>query len=234
MGQYYKPSNLTKRKWLYSHDIQTTYKREDGSEYTCGQGLKLMEHSYIGNQLMNAVEHLLMPTGAWHKNSIVWAGDYADPENKEREFTIKIEHEDTITAETKEEAIELFLENLSDLSDYCEIEEGEGGQNIYGMMEDDEKETADPTPVPKEFKYLTNHTKKLIIDLSTVKEDKDGWKIHPLSLYVCEGNGRGGGDFHNEDARIGTWARDIISLEDHKEADYKLLSSEEATFMEVN
>lgn len=45
-----------------------------------GEGLKLMEHSYINNKLMRCVEALLAPGGAWHKKPIVWAGDYADNE----------------------------------------------------------------------------------------------------------------------------------------------------------
>ena len=67
MGQYYKPMSIDKMTFLYSHDY--------------GNGLKLMEHSYIGNSLVNTVESLLAPDGAWHKNSIVWAGDYADEED---------------------------------------------------------------------------------------------------------------------------------------------------------
>ena len=66
MGQYYKPINLTKKQWLYSHDYHN--------------GLKLMEHSYIGNSFMQIIEQLLSPTGSWHKDPIVWAGDYADKE----------------------------------------------------------------------------------------------------------------------------------------------------------
>ncbi|GIV43867.1 MAG: hypothetical protein KatS3mg035_0990 [Bacteroidia bacterium] len=71
MGQYYKPVCLSDNKknvigFIYSHDL--------------GEGLKLMEHSYIENKLMRCVEALLIPGGAWHKKPIVWAGDYAEPE----------------------------------------------------------------------------------------------------------------------------------------------------------
>lgn len=68
MGQYYKPVKLNDEGrvdgWLYSHDYDN--------------GLKLMEHSYIGNNFVGAVESLLIPSGAWHNSPIVWAGDYAD------------------------------------------------------------------------------------------------------------------------------------------------------------
>jgi hypothetical protein len=35
-------------------------------------------------------------------------------------------------------------------------------------------------------------------------------------LLTCEGNGRGGGDFRGENKFVGTWARDIISVESKK------------------
>jgi hypothetical protein len=66
MGQYYKPVNLDKKEYLYTHDFD--------------EGLKLMEHSYIANPVLNAVEKLLLPNGKWYKNRILWAGDYADHE----------------------------------------------------------------------------------------------------------------------------------------------------------
>lgn len=62
MGQYYYPVNLDKEEYLYSHDY--------------GNGLKLMEHSYIGNDFVETIEQLL--TSSWKKTRIVWAGDYMD------------------------------------------------------------------------------------------------------------------------------------------------------------
>lgn len=43
-------------------------------------GNKLVEHSYITNNFMAAVEHSISPMGMFHKCRIIWAGDYADPE----------------------------------------------------------------------------------------------------------------------------------------------------------
>lgn len=72
MGQYYKPCILSenKRKVLYYFDA-----------HSFGEGLKFMEHSYIGNDLVNAVEQELFK----NKQYFTWAGDYADPINKEGE-----------------------------------------------------------------------------------------------------------------------------------------------------
>jgi len=64
MGQYYYPVNLDKEEYLYSHDY--------------GNGLKLMEHSYIGNNFVEIVEQLLTSGNSWQKTRIVWAGDYMD------------------------------------------------------------------------------------------------------------------------------------------------------------
>jgi hypothetical protein len=80
--------------------------------------------------------------------------------------------------------------------------------------------------VPAKFRYLTNFTKQQVIDLTTITPEEDGWKIHPLSLLVCEGNGRRGGDFRGNDQRIGSWARDVISLEDHVRDGYTLVDGQ--------
>lgn len=69
MGQYYAPMVINPKarkkkvvKWWYAHKYMN--------------GLKLMEHSYIGNILCNAVENYLLE----NPSRIVWAGDYADKE----------------------------------------------------------------------------------------------------------------------------------------------------------
>jgi len=71
MGQYYisiiidADNNVL--AWLLAHD------------YT--NGLKLMEHSYIGNDFLNVVEELFIEGSPYYKSRLVWAGDYADAEN---------------------------------------------------------------------------------------------------------------------------------------------------------
>ena len=83
MGQYFMPCSLTSNKqnvksFVYSHNIRSRYKSYDGRMITQGEGLKLMEHSYLKNKMMLCVEALLIPGGEWHKTPIVWAGDYSD------------------------------------------------------------------------------------------------------------------------------------------------------------
>ncbi len=66
MGQYYKPISIDKMQFVNSHDYSN--------------GLKLMEHSWIGNDFVAVVERLIAKGGKWFGDRIVWAGDYADTE----------------------------------------------------------------------------------------------------------------------------------------------------------
>lgn len=68
MGQYYKAVNLDNMEHV--------------SPYVYNNGAKLMEHSWIGNDYVEAVEFLLIEGGRWHNQRLVWAGDYADKEEK--------------------------------------------------------------------------------------------------------------------------------------------------------
>ncbi|URZ05917.1 hypothetical protein [Clostridium felsineum] len=64
MGQYFEAINITKGEFVEPHD------------YDSFAGLT--EHSYRQNNFMCAVEGLLQKGGAWYKDKIVWAGDYAE------------------------------------------------------------------------------------------------------------------------------------------------------------
>ncbi len=69
MGQYYIPVFLNKKGeiigWMTPHNYSN--------------GAKLMEHSYISNNFVSAVE-LLLASPRFADSSVVWAGDYADKE----------------------------------------------------------------------------------------------------------------------------------------------------------
>jgi len=170
MGQYYKPVCIDRKEYLYTHEYDN--------------GLKLMEHSYIGNPFMGAVCTLLLPGGSWHRMHIVWAGDYANPE-----------------------PIEAY-------PDWNEKENG--GPSLYAIMSEYGTKIHPPaTPLPEAFHYLVNHSNRLVIDMATLQADAYGYVIHPLPLMTAEGNGRGGGDFRGKDERVGCWARDEMSIEDH-------------------
>lgn len=66
-------------------------------------------------------------------------------------------------------------------------------------------------------RWLVNHSRKVYVNMQSVPKDKDGWRIHPLPLLTCEGNGRGGGDFGGSGGRhdateVGSWAREEIGV----------------------
>ena len=70
------------------------------------------------------------------------------------------------------------------------------------------------------YKFIVNHTKKQFVNKSKVPE-KDGYRLHPLPILTVEGNGRGGGDYHSDSQLIGSWARDIISVEENEPVDFE-------------
>ena len=204
MGQYYAPVSIDTMQYLYSHDFDN--------------GLKLMEHSYIGNSLMEAAERLLSPNGAWHRTHLVWAGDYMDeglflPEG--------------VTMEDDDDG-EPFVPTL-----YTYVREN--GKNPVGTSVDynepydirkaKAKEASEKflKTLPEAGKILVNWTKGEYLDLENEKpfEIHNGvfWTIHPLSILTCSGNGRGGGDFRgtlkDKDgfSIVGSWAGDEISME---------------------
>ena len=158
MGQYYKP----------------TLKPKGGRVWKCfnpwdfNNGVKLMEHSYIGNAVTNYVKNLILRTPM----RLVWAGDYADDEKGK----------DT---------------------------------NLYCLFEAKEpKDKSVPQESIESMRYLVNHKKKLYVDYSKVEKDEYGYRIDPMPLLCAEGNGRGGGDYHGSAMNlIGSWARDLISVE---------------------
>ena len=209
MGQYYNPTNLTRRQWLYSHSYDS--------------GLKLMEHSWLKNQFVRAVERLLIPGGAWHKTRLVWAGDYADngahvPKRLQeayKKWYLKYHAEHA--AKYPDQAIP----NVYDLG---------MGETETVKFKDKEKKVKAPKwafkevhPEPltdaeaKRFHFIVNHTKKEFVNKNTVPNSK-GWRVHPLSLLTSSGNGRGGGDYHplndHDVAFVGVWAGDVISIEE--------------------
>jgi len=65
------------------------------------------------------------------------------------------------------------------------------------------------------YTYIVNHTKKVYV------KKTDG--IHPLSILTAEGNGCRGGDYNGSNMEmVGTWARDVISME-NEAPDYTLI-----------
>ena len=174
MGQYYKPINTNKKESLSSWDY--------------GNGSKLMEHSYIGNDFVGAVERLLLPDGDWYKDRIVWCGDYADPILDGNGQPVKDD-------------------NGNELNWYMMLDD----DNIINPF------VGENNIIDKKYKYILNHDKKEFVNRSkklSVSWSKDH-KINPLPLLLADGNGRGGGDYYGKNmSNVGVWAYDSISIED--------------------
>jgi hypothetical protein len=67
-----------------------------------------------------------------------------------------------------------------------------------------------------DIRYVVNHSKNLYIDMEDIPnlEEEEDFKIHPLPILTSSGNGRGSGDYRDDDdTNIGSWAGDVISTE---------------------
>lgn len=181
MGQYYKPMCLETKEFVYSHDYES--------------GLKLMEHSWVGNDFVGVVEKLIAKGGKWFGKRIVWAGDYADPEVDENGEVMKEEHNG----------------RTYDI-------------NLYSLAVDKNKLTPEIVKLKgRKLRFLKNLDTNEFVDINKVPIS-DIWTdpktkkhypytIHPLPLLTCEGNGRGGGDYHKESELIGKWARNRVVMQ---------------------
>ena len=195
MGQYYK--------------IVFLAEKQDGSKeiiraWITPNRSKLMEHSYLDNEFLHVIEFLLS-RGMFYRSRIVWAGDYAEPED-----------EDVRPQMTREEAF-AFLQAPSS------YEDDDKNPNLYQLCKEDgtsiwRSMMQIPQLVCKSNTYVVNHTKKQYVHMRKDGKHED---IHPLPLLVSEGNGKGGGDYFGSNEELcGTWARDIISVEDSIPVDY--------------
>jgi len=222
MGQYYHPIILGKnggiKGYWYSHKI--------------GQGLKLMEHSYLNNPLCNCVENYIAKNGGAR---LVWAGDYADEER---------------TKLSKEEAKAVWLEKVNKGEISCGFgtflksgspdlfkPKSNSDENLYSLCGKQTVTLPDGTEkivhygkpeleydtTPNDHRFLVCDDKKQFIDLWNVP-CVDGYRINPLPLMTVEGNGRGGGDYSGiEEKYVGTWARCFIRLVDGWRANDELV-----------
>ena len=194
MGQYYFGVILSDNDY---ENIKENKKMTCTAAYythDTGNGLKLMEHSYVGNDYVAIYEHLLSNE---HKGKrLIWCGDYADDirtliARKEGTRTTRKKNEEKITA--------------------YEI-----GSKFNDEHQSEQKEFIDKMKAPTMLcRYLINYDKKEYVDLFKAVKNMDKWGcvIHPLPLLTCSGNGRGGGDYRGRNKRlVGSWALDHIGL----------------------
>lgn len=187
MGQYYKAVVI----------------QENGDEYVLdptryGNGLKLMEHSWVGNDFVNLV--LSFITG--NVSRVAWIGDYSNEQNDNKKYNFG----------------EGFISGADDFNKiYIDVWKNYKTKHIKQLPSDIKQ--VQFTCTETDF-FLINLTKKIYVDLYNYcleSTDRDGqWCINPLPILTCVGNGLGGGDYYGERGReeIGSWAFDRIYFSD--------------------
>jgi hypothetical protein len=176
---------------VLSKDGKTNFKAYRAAR---GGGLKLMEHSWWDVELPNAVAEELYrnPAHLW------WMGDYAVDKYRGEDGNY-YPYPDT-------DPILLAAYNAA-----------------HGDCAEPEVITS-----PDKFKLtatiLCNHTRRIYMNCDKYHAaledlDEDGWVVHPLPLLTAVGNGNGGGDYFSEDdlESVGSWAGDLISVENENE-----------------
>lgn len=198
MGQYYKATFLDKNADVTANDWNPI--KMQLSPYDFDNGAKLMEHSYVRNTLVQAVEYLL----AKDKDGtpFVWAGDYAEDYPG---FTTNLFDVGDKQESCRAGLAELFKDGV--LTEY----KGNFDEPYYRIKR------------PKNYKYVINYTKKMYVEIPPHRTGE--LTIHPLPLLTCESNGLGGGDYFSEkDADlVGSWKYDRISVGDEIPRDFKEL-----------
>lgn len=199
MGQYYGIINIDKKQHIYPHDLDN--------------GAKIMEWSYIGNKMTNALMNLL--GGEWKGDRVYVVGDYAD---------------------TCTDPSEVWVSAYKTAMQELEIEEdGEGDEahSLYMAMDEIFKNVSGRVNIENHgYRIIINRNKGVYIDLKHCpieyawydKDEDEGGvlRIHPLSLLLAMGNDRGGGDFHSGChgyEYVGTWVDDVRSIRVYKEDD---------------
>ena len=162
-------------------------------------GLKLMEHSYIGNALTDYISHSLYH----HPMRVAWVGDYA---------------------------VDLTYEYIKCLNPDFSIPKGAYPtflkEALHGEGVDFETEKGE---FDYKGKYLINYSKKEYLSfdkyIKKISENYDTkrWIIYPVSLLTAIGNDLGGGCYEGKTSHeeVGTWAYDLLSIEDEVPDGYK-------------
>ena len=169
MGQYYEPINIESMEWVYSHDY--------------GNGLKLMEHSYVGNLFVGVVMRLMTKGNKWHKKPIVWCGDYFDEEGEENYY-------DKATDDKKLKPDEIMSESE---------------QKKAILVNHTKKEYV------RFYSFPLDEIKKKVVD-RLESNDEWVINPLPLLTALGNGRGGSDYSGINEE-KLGIWARDILSVE---------------------
>jgi len=185
MGQYYKPCILGKNG-------KTVIKFMDSWDYD--NGLKLMEHSWLGNKFVRAFEWLIFK----NPQRVIWGGDYADHCSGLKTNTYERCHDN----KKVNPSLGLSTDGTQLTDEDCRF-----------IINHSKKLFVDITKVPVTDTWVNPDNPKEINE----------YRIHPLPLLTSNGNGQGGGDYWGEDPNklVGSWARHLVSVDDTAPIGYK-------------
>jgi len=209
MGQYYAPTIIYQDGSIASFN---------GHAYN--NGIKLCEHSWIGNNLVNAVYSKIQNK----PRRVAWIGDYSVQD-----------YETCNEAYTKHFSLEDFLKYYNRV-----WSDGDAKEMIPPSVFTPRE--LDLINEKTKNAYLVNHDRKEYLDFGsyirrcTPREGVwAGMCADPLPLLTACGNGRGGGDFHDSDsttgyAEVGIWAFHELELtssmpEGYQECTYSFVES---------
>lgn len=198
MGQYYKATFLDKNADVTANDWNPI--KFQLSPYDFNNGAKLMEHSWVDNSYVQAVEYLLSKDKEGTR--FAWCGDYAEKFNGLECNLYDFGDDDACRkglAQLFKDGVVQFHTKQGWSEEWCEL------KNL------------------KTYKYILNHSKKLYVVIP--KQNEHYNVIHPLPLLTAESNGLGGGDYfaENDADLVGSWKYDRISVGDEIPSGFKEL-----------
>lgn len=232
MGQYYKYINIDKRIIV-----------------SANHGLKLTEHSWLGNnEVVIPIEQLVKTE--WQGDRVIQLGDYA--ERMAASTKLKEKHLKFVeiikkkigtnslyygdVAGAGEKFKEYTLEELFDSYD-LKLEHDSEGMPIP-FNEKGQKCSCD------QFRYLYNTKRKEYVDsfkilpsyVDIYKSEILFTKLDAYSLLIAIGNGLGGGDYFGPDENlVGLWATtsDSIIISEKSPKEYAKENSEVENYTEL-
>ena len=195
MGQYWN---------AFVEDENKTVRIIDRGTFKDYVMAKLMEHSWMLNDYICAVAHIIYK----HPTKLLWLGDYGS------ELLVE-KLPDTQLAELIRQDEGMYLPSY----------------NVKGLYE--RLGNPDDIIFDYKGKYFCNHDLKTAISFDdyikrcqdhTAENDKD-WIPSPISLLTAIGSGLGGGDYGESCANydhVGDWAYSLVSIEDELPDGYTL------------
>lgn len=168
-------------------------------------GMKLMEHSYIGNNFVNAVL-----TQLWnHPMKVAWIGDYSDKELDDP-YEAKLSHEEFMRY--YDIACGKYRCSFCTPPIVCNVV----GMDSHAFLVNHTKKCyIDIAEYIQQNKWIERY-----------KDDNidEEMCLNPLPLLTACGNARGGGDYQDcypDYDKVGTWAFDLIECTDERPVGYE-------------